>query len=384
MSLEDVQREAGFVMRSNHIGNDYPSNQAFVNSVENAEFVLYDRTTNVDTNYYPWLLKRSYESAQIAETLTNQLSPFFKADKKFPDLLAFLPTELQGAKTPAHLHYLSQKMLHPETLTFSEWLLKHEEIVTDIVNVLARSHQIFNRQVDAEGRAIKKYGVNPINPGEKVIDVAKCLRDAVVFGDQKPLEGSFIHRNEINVYLCMAIEAAKPENQREINGETWGYVLHGSGPDMIRYIKNAMDELVSMHESVIESGIKIPKKIYFGIIPTADLKIALPQIHQLEIDELVDSIKLLHQTKREKHEASSGAESRLHALNVRLRQLLHETVLSDIDLNTGFSTHSSHYDALELGPITLPQQLKSMSFEYLRSWNNHLLQIKNGLRNYAN
>src|SRR3989344_5483704 len=310
-TLLEVQQQKGEIIRSSHLGNDYPSNQAFVNST-GACFGLYDRTTGVDKNYFPWQLILEGEHHDIAkEAPEDLLTPFFRPNALFFEHLGCLPPELHYVKTPAQLHYASQKVLHSGSHTFSEWILKNREAIALITNVIGRGYAVFDREMGSNGRVTRFTGSYPQSPGEKIIETAELLVEAVIEGNPQPREGVLLHTNELNLYLDAVIEALKPQNQRIINGELWGYVLHGAGPDMIRYATGLWKGLSGIHGVVLNRlpELGLPRKIVFGLIPTAELKLALPQSDIEILNQLAQSVLEKDYIKKAKRANSSDLDT---------------------------------------------------------------------------
>lgn len=382
-SLEDISTVGQRIPRSNHIGNNYPSNEAFVNTVRGAHLSLYDRTTGVDRNYQPWTLRRGDNVFTIGEQSEDLLTPFMKPTPEFFTLLEHLPAELHQANTPAQLHYLSEKLLHPDTQTYSEWLLENRDYVMAIANVVGRHHPLFHRRVDAEGKVIKEAAIVVHNPGEKIVETAEALAETVVTGNYQSSEGLLLHDNEFNIYLDAMISSLNISNQIPFDDETWGVVLHGAGPDMIRYATAHWRTLGGLHQAVTHRlpELTIPRKILFGLVPTAELKLALPQKNQPSLDNLADlliqkeELRGIKKDKRQSIEDKQIAQEQEMEAREAIRKITLETDISKIAFGQSFSTHCSQYDVFDQGSIYFPTALGRIPFRQLREINNGLGQI---------
>lgn len=371
-SLAEIKSERGEIIRSSHLGNGYPSNQAFVNAVETASFGLYDRTTGVDKNYFPWQMVKQGQHCDIAqERPEDLLTPFFKPNREFFNQLEELPPELQTARTPAQLHYLSQKFLHPATHTFSQWLLKNRDTVMAITDIIGRfDYQIFNRQINQDGRVLKPDKNGGHKFGQKIIETAESLVEAVVDGDPTPKGSLLLHINELNLYLDAVMGSLNPESQTVIDDELWGVVLHGAGPDMIRYATSLWRQLGAIHKVVTTSlpELSIPKKIIFGLIPTAELKLALPQ----SCNETVDQLANLLLAK----ESVQKRSPQDYQIRQDVRAAIANPHFAKIVFGQPFSHHGSQYDALTEGEMRFPDKLHHLTFRQIKQINESLGQIR--------
>lgn len=382
-SIAELQQEGREIPRSNHLGNDYPSNQAFVNCLERASFNLYDRTTLVDQNYFPGSLFRGGNRYEIAD-VAPVMSPFLQPNDEFFKQLAHLPAELHRARTPVQLHYLSQKMLHPNSTTYSEWILKNAEKIRLTANIAASSshYDIFDREIDETGTIRKGVDIGYKNSGQAIIDSAQILAEAVSTGNTNIPTPFFLHRNEFNLYLDAVINSSRPENQVDIDGERWGLILHGAGPDMIKYATSLWRTLGILHESaaprLAEMG--VPRKIIFGLVPTAELKLSLPDTEAETLERLAEAL-IYRESSRiisRDPDLSDYDKSVLAIIDTSsreaIRKLSAETRVSEIAFLQPFSNHYSQYDLLPNGKIHFPQKLHSVSFRLLREFNNRLGQ----------
>lgn len=380
-SLAEIDLADRKIPRSSHIGNSYPSNEAIVNSVRGAHLSLYDRTTGVDRNYQPWTIKKGGKVIIIGASAENLLTPFMKPTTEFYTQLGYLPSDLHGAKTPAHLHYLSAKLLHPDSQTYSEWILENRDYVKALADVVGKHHPLFHRRLDDQGRVIKEVVIPVTNPGEKIIETAEVLAEAVITGNPQCRDGLLLHDNEFNIYLDAVISSL--DSQVDFDGEKWGYALHGAGPDMIKYATAHWRTLGGLHQAVTSKlpEMSIPRKILFGLVPTAELKLALPQQNQPELDSLATLLVEKEDLRRIKKDKSAGLDSKQAAqereLEIReaIRNITIGTRISEIVFDQSFSTHCSQYDALDQGPIYFPKALGYISFRQLREINNGLGQI---------
>lgn len=371
-TLTEIKSERGEIIRSSHLGNDYPSNQAFVNAVESASFELYDRTTGVDRNYFPWQIVKQGQHFDITQKVPEDLlTPFFRPNREFFSQLEELPLELQDTKTPAHLHYLSQKLLHPATRTFSQWILQNRDTVMAITDTIGRfNYQIFNRQINQDGRVLKPDKNEYRESGQKIIETAKSLVETVMDGDPTPKGRLLLHINELNLYLDAAIGSLSPKSQTVVDDELWGVVLHGAGPDMIRYATGLWRQLGELHTIVTTHlpELGIPRKIVFGLIPTAELKLALPKSCNGAIDQLADLLL-----------AKESIQKR-SALDYQIRQDTRAAIANPyfdkIMFGQPFSRHGSQYDVLTEGGMRFPDKLHHLTFRQIKQINESLGQIR--------
>lgn len=375
-SLESLSQK-GSILRSIHIGNDYPSNEAFA-ALPNVRLIVYERTTLKDANYAPWKMRKNGDGRVIAQASDGQLSPFFAPNEGFYHVREEIDQdELNEAQTPAQLHFRALRLIHPTAQTWSEYILENRRVVEPIVEVL-NSHVpnlIFNRQLTGDGRITSPDSTGGDNSVYDFFEGAQCLQEAVILGNNQARDGVLINTNQFNVYMSMVVESLKPENQRNVNGETWGYVFHGSGPDMIRYVEKYTNQVNVMHDVVTSQlpDLGLPKKIFFGVAPTAELKLALPAMYGegldslgCAVDELVSAQRRIRDFQNTTEAQRRQARQDLPEFRRRLAREINSSSISDklaeIELKKTFSTHASQYDVLEQGRISFPSQLMQYSF----------------------
>lgn len=357
----------GPILRSIHLGNVYPSNHVIA-QLPNVRLVVYDRNDKRDINYQPWALQIDGQNHNIAQFKERQISPFFifSPNSVFNELKSRLPGK---GLTPAQLHFANLQILFPNAVTFSAYFLERRETVTQIMKVLAdKMPQLtLDRQLTENGELIPRSHL----PNDKLGSLfrgAECLARAVYEGKQTP-SNFVINSNEVNVYLTTVLEAIDPKNQITVNGETWGYVFHASGPDMIMYIGKYEERLRRMHQLIIETlpNVGIPSKIFLGIIPSAELKLALPQTNQPLLDNFASTI--LDYKKTPKSEAR-------RRLTKQIKELLQDPGIQSINFGKGHSPHASQYDALKNGPIYFPRDFQGFSFREIKEINGILQQLQ--------
>lgn len=322
------------VIRSAHIGNQYPSNLSIMHF--GLPSVLYDRTIlSKDKNYKPWSIIYNWEEIEIFEKKQDKISILSRLPKSL-NLPHHLDSDIFNIVSNSDwiwaFHYEVTKKTFPETeiITFSQWLDENKEIVLKVISTLFENIEkswdydklnfIFDRYIlpNWEILTVKyidddyMYFDSNTNSYWSSLKIKKselierfekstnAMSDIVI---KNPLDSDFneirdeikwpILSNIINTILFWIIDSIK------YNKDT---VYHCSWPDMVNYIENFWKIYNELYSILLEkSDLKIPATLNFNIVPTANIKLlSLDKNIRTAINDLFVNNEKLSQISIEK------------------------------------------------------------------------------------
>ncbi len=270
LSLQDLaslDAQGYSVVRSSHVGNQYPSNLAWIQ--EGGRAVWYDRTlASRDNNYYPHLHVASGESHSLYGT-HDQLTTHAVVETPPPGY-----EDLAGeSATSFHLQGLARAYPLANVLPYEGYLLKNQPEAAEILDILHRGgfRHYFNRFVHSDGHV------------EDVSAIPDAPRHLTVGEHADSDRVGFIPANEVNVALFGVLEALR-------SGRTTQY--HLSGPDMIGYAAKMQPELSAMYATVRRAAsfrAELPDHIHMKVVPSAAARFLVRHSDGEALDALFDT-----------------------------------------------------------------------------------------------
>lgn len=369
--------ESGYhVMRTGHIGNQYPSNLLLLEA--GIEALLFDKNSmSLDKNFWPAYVIADGKRIPIAEEKTI-LSPF----AQFVDLAEEVTPFVNGSKNPAQLHTDSlQKLFGSRVSLESSFLVEQSDLFFRLAENLYRiDSDLFSRVVSDDGtvKSLKfsKYTkANPQDIGQSAVDTNFALL-ALLNSQNFPFQGGRLPRIEATLLMSTILAAVK--TSRDV-------VFELSGPDLIKYaLKNKFKERMNhLYQKLKLLMPDLPDQLKLIIVPTFNFRFGSLQSEKNTIDELWLNLQEFISLNSEKRSAINsvkkknkdnlkdrGVQERLKQIGLSYQDKLSDLaakivtspVYSQIDFSLSEGNYFSQYDLLLSGEsLYIPEEVLSMS-----------------------
>jgi hypothetical protein len=291
----EIEKNGGWIPRTCHIGNQYPSNLILI-MLGAVTPTLYDRTVpKLDIRMNPGYIIKDGKSERIIDrSQDNLLTPFIR----------YSPSYRNGypGNNPAHMHFLKLREINPKTITLSKRFQNAREAVNLAIRIcLENDICIFNRYVDKSGHIHKyagrrgdfflfghksKSAIHKSHLPESFWQLNRAIINRVEHGYASTAEGAAFKVEA--AYMVDIVEAV-------LNGKDYAY--HSSGPDMVTYMmqKPYQKMMHCFYRALSKSGLKVPDKFEYVIIPTFNWNFMVRNSDR----DLVDKLLLSYRNLRE-------------------------------------------------------------------------------------
>jgi hypothetical protein len=275
------------VVRSPHIGSQYPSNLAL--AAQNVPYVIFDRNVShnglektnprQDWNYHPNYI---IQDGSVQEP------------KMYPEDILSLSANIstpnsiykKGDYIEQYLKNLSNLFPSTEIRTLTQDMNQHSDILEKVCKISLEIYpEIWNKYVESG-----KY---------KTAEAPKNDLDLLGLGDKS---NGYHLPLEVTIVFQTIIETLKQRTDLSSIEQ----IFHLAGPDMKNYMKdkNFIAKINEMYTRFLsqESGYKLPETVAFNLVPSSLLKFVVPKEKKAQLDELITLIQKMEFNKSQRDE----------------------------------------------------------------------------------